>query len=84
MHSDGDFLFESGEPELSLGVVCVAAFVGVPFVFCEARVVFWVDDGVLALCEWDSAEWVAEAEAAVWQYEPNGDSFEPGWDCDSD
>ena len=55
-----------------------------PFVFCEAWVVVGVDDGVLALCEWDSAEWVAEAEAAVGQYEPNGDSFEPGWDCDSD
>ena len=52
--------------------------------FAEALVVIGVNDGVLALCEGDSAEGVAEAESAVGEYEPNGDWFKPGWDCDWD
>ena len=35
-----------------------------PFVFCEAWVVVGVNDGEFALCEWDSSEWAAEAEAS--------------------
>jgi len=84
VHFDCYLLFDFGQPELSLGVVGVPTPVGVPFVSGEARVVIRVNDGVLALCEWDSAERVAEAEAAVGEYERNGDSFEPRWDCDLD
>lgn len=43
----------------------------VPFVFCEAWVVFGVDDGEFCAGEWDSAEWVAVAEAAIEQDQPN-------------
>jgi len=56
----------------------------VPFVFRKVRVVVRVNDGVSALSERDSAEGVAEAEAAVGECERDGDSFKPKWDCDPD
>ncbi|MHC4260347.1 MAG: hypothetical protein ACYSTF_08060 [Planctomycetota bacterium] len=67
-----------------MGVVGIPCLVCVPFVFCEARVIFGIDDGELALGEWDSAEGVAEAEAAVGEYEAKGEPFEAGWNFDSD
>jgi len=48
-----------------VGGVFAFCFAESPFVFCEARVVVGVNDGVSALGERDSSEGVAEAEAAI-------------------
>jgi len=64
VHSDGTLFFVYGVPDLSLCVIGESALVGVPFVNAEAWVVFGVHDSVFTLGEWDSAEGVAEAEAA--------------------
>ena len=53
------------------GIKGVFALNHVPFVFAQALVVFGVDDGVFALCEWDAAEGVAEADAPIQKCKPN-------------
>ena len=47
------------------GIKGVFALNHVPFVFAQALVILGVDDGVFSLCEWDAAEGVAVAEAAI-------------------
>jgi hypothetical protein len=49
----------------SSGVESPAVRIGVPLVFGEAIVIFGVDDGELAPCEWYASEGVAVAEEAV-------------------
>jgi hypothetical protein len=62
---------------ISAGIVSVCASDDVPFVFAQAVVVFGIDDGVFALSEWDAAERVAEADAAVYECKPNERPYEP-------
>ena len=59
------------------GIKGVFALNRVPFVFAQAFVVFGVDDGVFALSEWDAAEGVAEADAAIQNCQPNERLYEP-------
>ena len=59
----------SGEALPSAGVRAGGAFAEVPFLLCEARVVFGVNDGEFALCQGYSAEGVAIADSTVQQQE---------------
>lgn len=40
-----------------------------PFVLCQAGVIFRVDDGELALAQWDSPEGIAVADSAIHEHE---------------
>ncbi len=55
----------------SLCIECVLALKSVPFVFIYSLVIFGVDDGIFALCEWNPAEGVAVADAPIQKCKPN-------------
>ena len=54
-----------------------ACSLDVPFVFIYSLVIFGVDDCVFSLCEWDAAESVAVADAAVQKCKPNERLYKP-------
>ena len=58
-------------PRVSACIISVCTPDDVPFVSVQTLVVFGIDDGVFALCEWDASEGVAEAEAAVYKCQPH-------------
>ena len=59
------------------GIIGVFALIHVPFVFAQSLVIFRVDDGVFSPGEWDAAEGVAVAEAAIQKRKPNERLNEP-------
>lgn len=63
VHIDGGRYFSCGG--VALGVKGIAVFGHVPFVFAEPFVIFGVNEGKPALCQWNSAERTAVAEAAI-------------------
>ena len=54
-----------------------ACSLDVPFVFIYSLVIFGVDDGVFALCEWNAAEGVAVADAPIQKCKPNERLYKP-------
>lgn len=76
VHFDGAFFLCDGVPDLSLCVIGESAFVCVPFVYAESRVVFGVHDSEFALGEGDFSEGVAEAKASIEKDERQGEAFE--------
>ena len=59
------------------GIEGMFAGSSVPFVLAQSLVVFGVDDGVFALCEWYAAKRVAVADAAVEQDESHERPCQP-------
>jgi len=59
------------------GIKGVFALNRVPFVLAQSLVIFRVDDCVFALCEWDAAEGVAIADAAIQKCKPNERLYKP-------
>jgi hypothetical protein len=47
------------------GIIGIFTLGSIPFVFAQSLVVFGIDDGVFALCQWDAAEGIAVADAAI-------------------
>ena len=84
MHFDGNFLFQVGQPFLSLGIKGGSAPVGVPVVLGQSRVVCRVNDCIAGLREGDSAEGIAVPETANKQQQAKTNSVQAGADCDAD
>jgi hypothetical protein len=71
-------------PLAPYGVICVAPFGYVPFLFDDALVVVRVHDGVFALREWYPAESVAVTQLSVQEQRQHGRPFQPARYPDSD
>jgi len=84
VHRYGQPLALARRPLAPYGVVRTAPTGDVPFVPVDSFVIVGIHDGVLALCEGDSAEGVAVTQPSVQEQSQHGQPFQQGWYSDSD